>query len=93
MKLTAFTIKHLAKMIAGDTAGWPYRSGPDSSDFLMSADFVTYEHGFPTRYMFAEKKLIELNSKDIFKDVFKDMLDGRNVSVLPPQSLAAYRFN
>ena len=79
MKLTSFTIKHLAKMIAGDTAGWPYRSGPDLVRFFNEYGFRdVYEQGFPTRYMFAEEKLKALNNKDVLKDVFKDMLDSRN---------------
>lgn len=79
MKLTSFTIKHLAKMIAGDTAGWPYRSGPDLVRFFNEYGFRdVYAQGFPTRYIFAEEKLKDLNNKDILKDVFKDMLDGRN---------------
>lgn len=79
MKLTSFTIKHLAKMIAGDTAGWPYRSGPDLVRFFNEYGFRDmYEQGFLTRYIFAEKKLKELNNKDMLKDVFKDMLDSRN---------------
>jgi hypothetical protein len=79
MKLTSFTIKHLAKMIAGDTTGWPYRSGPDLVRFFNEYGFRdVYEQGFPTRYMFAEEKLKALNNKDVMKDVFKDMLDSRN---------------
>lgn len=79
MKLTSFTIKHLAKMISGDTSGWPYRSGPNLISFFNEYGFRdVYEQGFPTRYMFAEEKLKALNNKEIMKDVFKDMLDSRN---------------
>lgn len=66
-------------MIAGDTTGWPYRSGPDLVRFFNEYGFRdVYEQGFPTRYMFAEEKLKALNNKDVMKDVFKDMLDSRN---------------
>ncbi len=79
MKLTPFTVKHLAKIIAGDTAGWPYRSGPDLVRFFNQYGFRdVYEQGFPTRYIFAEEKLNALNNKDILKEVFKDLLDSRN---------------
>ena len=79
MKLTPFTIRHLSKMIAGDTAGWPYRSGPDLVRFFNQYGFRdVYEQGFPTRYIFAEEKLNALSNKDILKDVFRDMLDSRN---------------
>jgi hypothetical protein len=94
MKLTPFTIKHLAKMIAGDTSGWPYRSGAALVSFFNEYGFRdVYEQGFPTRYVFAEDKLKALNGKDVLKDVFKDLLDERNwlgndAMLTPPEGCA-----
>lgn len=79
MKLATFTITHLSKMISGDKEGWPYRSGPELVKFFNQYGFRdVYEQGFPTRYVFVEEKLKSLNSKDILKDVIKDLLDSRN---------------
>lgn len=79
MKLSPFTIKHLAKMVAGDTDGWPYRSGPDLVKLFNNYGFRdVYGQGFPTRYVFVEDKLKALNGKDTLKEVIKDLLDSRN---------------
>lgn len=94
MKLTSFTIKHLAKIISGDTPGWPYRSGPNLISFFNEYGFRdVYEQGFPTRYIFAEDKLKALNNKEIMKDMFKDLLDERNwintsATLTPPDECA-----
>ena len=34
MKLSTFSIRHIAKIIAGDTEGWPYRGGTQTSSIL-----------------------------------------------------------
>lgn len=79
MKLTPLTVTHLAKMIAGDTPGWPYRSGPALVKFFNAYGFRDVcEQGFPTRYVFVEEKLAALSGKEVLKDVFKDVLDERN---------------
>jgi hypothetical protein len=79
MKLSPFTIKHLAKMISGDTEGWPYRRGPDLVKLFNQYGFRdVYEQGFPTRYVFAEDKLRAMNGQDIVKELLKDLLDPRN---------------
>lgn len=79
MKLSPFTIKHLAKMISGDTVGWPYRSGPELVKLFNGYGFRdVYEQGFPTRYIFVEEKLKALIGKDTLKEVVKDLLDSRN---------------
>jgi hypothetical protein len=79
MKLSPLTIKHLAKMVAGDTEGWPYRSGPDLVKLFNQYGFRdVYEQGFPTRYIFAEDKLKAMSEQDIVKELLKDLLDPRN---------------
>ena len=79
MRLSSFNIKHLAKMIAGDTEGWPYRGGPKLVQFFNEYGFRdVYETGFPTRYVFVEEKLRGLNGKEILRQVFTDLLDTRN---------------
>ncbi|MGX8882112.1 abortive infection family protein [Methylovorus sp. SPW-M1] len=98
MKLAPFTIKHLAKMISGDTEGWPYRSGPELVKLFNSYGFRdVYEQGFPTRYVFVEEKLNALNSKDTLKEVIKDLLDPRNwinaKKVLKPVEECAIQVN
>lgn len=79
MKLSPFTIKHLSKMISGDSEGWPYRSGPDLVKLFNQYGFRdVYEQGFPTRYVFVEDKLRAMSGQDIVKELLKDLLDPRN---------------
>ncbi|MDN2677677.1 abortive infection family protein [Janthinobacterium sp. SUN033] len=79
MKLSPFTIKYLAKMVSGDTEGWPYRRGPDLVKLFNQYGFRdVYEQGFPTRYIFAEDKLKAISGQVIVKELLKDLLDPRN---------------
>lgn len=75
MRLSEFTIKHLSKMIAGDTPGWPSRSGWRLAEFFNHFGFHDeYHNGFPTRYIYAEEKLKALNGTDVLRKVFRHLL-------------------
>lgn len=79
MKLSTFNIRHIAKMIAGDTEGWPYRGGPKLVQFFNEHGFRdVYESGFPTRYVYVEEKLQALNGNENLRQVFVHLLDPRN---------------
>lgn len=78
MKLSAYTVKHLAKMVTGDTEGWPYRKGPELVNLFNQYGFRdVYGQGFPSRSAFVEEKLKAMSGKEIVKDLIKDLLDPR----------------
>jgi len=78
MKISDFSIQKIGEFIAGDIAGWPYRRGVDLVDFFNSHGFRdVYGEGFPTRRVFAQEKVKELNGKPKLKDVIREMLDPR----------------
>lgn len=78
MKISDYSIQRIGEFIAGDIAGWPYRRGVDIVDFFNrhgSRDI--YAEGFPTRRIYAENKVKELNGKPKLKEVVREMLDPR----------------
>lgn len=78
MKLSPYTVKHLAKMITGDAEGWPYKKGPELVKLFNQYGFRdVYEQGFPSRAIYAEDKLRLMSGKEIIKDLIKDVLDPR----------------
>lgn len=78
MKLSPYTVKHLAKMITGDTEGWPYKKGAELVKLFNQYGFRdVYEQGFPSRATYAEEKLRLMSGKEIVKDLIKDILDPR----------------
>lgn len=78
MKLSPYTVKHLAKMVTGDLEGWPYRKGADLVRLFNQYGFRdVYEQGFPSRGIYAEEKLRLMSGKEIIKDLIKDILDPR----------------
>lgn len=79
MHISPFTASRVAKMISGDTKPWPYRSGPVLIRFFNNYGFQDeYGQGFPTRYIYAETKLGELNGTSKLAAVFTDLLDVRH---------------
>jgi hypothetical protein len=79
MHISPFTLQRLAKMVSGDTKPWPYRSGPVLIRFFNSLGFSgEYGQGFPTRYIYAENKLTELNGTPRLANLFSNLLDMRH---------------
>ena len=78
MKISDFSTQKIGEFIAGDITGWPYRRGIDLVDFFNKHGFRdVYEEGFPTRRIFAQRKVKELNGKPKLRDVIREMLDPR----------------
>lgn len=79
MHISPFTLERVAKMVSGDTKPWPYRSGPVLIRFFNNFGFSEeYGHGFPTRFIYTENKLKELNGTPAIANVFTSLLDQRN---------------
>ncbi|NOT17842.1 MAG: abortive infection family protein [Sulfuriferula sp.] len=78
MKLSDYSIQKLGEFIAGDPDGWPYRRGVDLVDFFNKQGFRdVYAEGFPTRRIFAQERVAQLNGKPKLKDVIRETLDPR----------------
>lgn len=80
MKLSEYTIEYIGSAIAGDTDGLPYRSGPQLVKLFNqfgARDVYPTGGGFPTRRIFAQDKLRELNGKQALQGVFTGAFDPR----------------
>lgn len=80
MKVSEYTIEFLGNLIAGDTEGAPYRSGPQLVKFFNdfgARDVYPKDGGFPTRRIYAQDKLRELNGQVVLKQVIATALDPR----------------
>ena len=85
MKLSPYTVKHLAKITSGDSEGWPYRKGPELVKLFNQYGFRdVYGQGFPSRASYVEEKLMLMSGKEIVKDLIKD--------ILPPLSSAEHAY-
>lgn len=76
-KLSVQTIKHLCELITAK----PYRSGPDLVMFFNQFgwnDIYTYGGGFPSRYKYAEEKLLDLNDSGKIVGAIEQAIDPRN---------------
>jgi hypothetical protein len=83
MKVSEFTIEFLGNLIAGDMDGAPYRSGPQLVKFLnefVGRDVYPTGGGFPTRRIYAQDKLRELNGQAVMRQVINTALDPRAFS-------------
>lgn len=78
------TISALQKLITGDNvdsdrALAPYRSGPALVDFFNQFGFEEiYGQGFPTRWVYAEDKLSEINGTIHLKKAIEISIDPRH---------------
>ncbi|SCZ67613.1 abortive infection family protein [Thiohalomonas denitrificans] len=98
VKVDQPTIRALQKVITGDPisssgALSPYRSGPDLIDFFNQFGAnEEYSQGFPSRWVYAEGKLSELNGKPKFKSVIEHCVDPRHFfgSDFPADDAADY---
>lgn len=80
MKVSEYTIEFLGSVIAGDVMGAPYRSGPQLVKFFNGfggRDVYPPGGGFPTRRIYAQDKLRELNGHAVMKQVITTALDPR----------------
>jgi hypothetical protein len=80
MKVSEYTIEFLGNLVAGDLGGTPYRSGPQLVNFFNefgARDVYPSGGGFPTRRIYAQDKLRELNGQTVFKQVITAALDPR----------------
>ena len=80
MNLSEFTTEYLGNAIAGDIAGFPYRSGPQLVKFFNQfggRDVYAYGGGFPTRRIYAQDKVRELNGSAKLTEVIAKILDPR----------------
>ncbi|MBR8480796.1 MULTISPECIES: abortive infection family protein [Burkholderia cepacia complex] len=78
MKISDYSVQKIGEFIAGDPEGWPYRRGVDLVDFFNKQGFRdVYGEGFPTRRVFAQERLAQLNGKPKLKDTIREMLDPR----------------
>lgn len=80
MKVSEYTIDFLGNLIAGDMDGAPYRSGPQLVKFFNEfggREVYPAGGGFPTRRIYAQDKLRELNGQAVLKQVISTALDPR----------------
>ncbi len=80
MKVSGYTIEFLGNMIAGDLARFPYRSGPQLVKFFNqfgARDVYPSGGGFPTRRIYAQDKVRELNGSSALKEAITKALDPR----------------
>ena len=74
-KVSIQTIKHLCELITAK----PYRSGPDLVMFFNQFGWNdTYGGGFPSRYKYAEEKLLDLNDHGKIVSAIEQAIDLRN---------------
>lgn len=78
MKISENTIEHLKLIITGDSGFTPYLSGPKLVKLFNRYGFnYTYEAGFPSRHIFAEDRLREMNNSSDLKSLIEEVLDVR----------------
>ena len=83
VKVVSETIGALEKLITGDQISSgsplaPYRSGPAIVDFFNQyGGDDEYGQGFPSRWVYTQHRLEELNGKTVFKDVIESAVDPR----------------
>ncbi len=78
MKIARNTLAELVKIITGDTKMSPYRSGPllvRLFNEFGSNDF--YGPGFPSRWKYAEERLLPLNGQPALRQLIDMVFDAR----------------
>ena len=78
MKIARNTLAELVKIVTGDTKMSPYRGGQllvRLFNEFGSNDF--YEAGFPSRWKYAEEKLLDLNGKPALRQLINVVFDAR----------------
>jgi hypothetical protein len=78
MKIARNTLAELVKIVTGDAGVSPYRSGPMLVRLFNEFGFNDfYEQGFPSRWKFAEEKLLALNGKPALRQLTNLIFDAR----------------
>jgi len=83
MNVSEYTIEFLGNLVAGDVPGLPYRSGPQLVKFFNqfgARDVYPSGGGFPTRRIYAQDKVRELNGSAVLKEVIAKIVDPREFS-------------
>ena len=81
MKLQPFTIKHLCRILNGDTGHMPYLSGPRLVELCnRHGSRDSYGQGFPSRWKYVEDKLTQLNGSQEIEHIIEETLDPRAFS-------------
>ena len=83
MNVSEYTVEFLGNMVAGDLPQFPYRSGPQLVKLFNrfgSRDVYPSGGGFPTRRIYAQDKIRELNGSERLKQVINTVLDPREFS-------------
>jgi hypothetical protein len=80
VKLSEYAIKFLGDFVAGDLPGLPYRSGLQLVKFFNqfgSRDVYPTNGGFPTRRIYAQDKIRELNGAAVLRTLVAKTVDPR----------------
>jgi len=80
MKVSDYSVEFIGNMIAGDLPAFPYRSGPQLVRFFNefgARDVYPTGGGFPTRRIYAQDKVRELNGSAALKAAIEKALDPR----------------
>ena len=83
MRVSEYSVEFLGSVIAGDLPGFPYRSGPQLVKFFNqfgARDVYPAGGGFPTRRIYAQDKIRELNGHASLKEAIAKALDPREFS-------------
>ena len=79
MKISEKTLAFLARVVTGDTHISPYRTGPSLVKFFNEfGSNDVYSSGFPSRWVYAEDKIRDLNDTPLLVNVFTSVLDPRD---------------
>jgi hypothetical protein len=78
MKLSMRSLESLGNIVTGDNKLSPYRSGPQLIKLFneYGANDI-YEQGFPSRWQFAQEKLVALNGSPALGALIREVLDPR----------------
>lgn len=78
MKISEYTLKHLAQAVCGDSRFTPYVKGYDLVLYFNKHGFnEVYGEGFPSRWKYTEDKIRELNGTDTIRKIIEETVDPR----------------
>ena len=78
MKLSMRSLESLGNIVTGDNKLSPYRSGPQL--VRLFNEYGTndiYGQGFPSRWQFAQEKLVALNDTPALGSLIREVIDPR----------------
>lgn len=79
IELNEKSVKALGEIITGNGNLSPYRSGPELVNFFNTFGLdEMYGEGFPSRWLYAELKISDLNGSNKIKDVIEEATDPRH---------------